>query len=112
MDEAAYLGRIRNHLQTAYLLSEEKIETMMPIFLATLHAHMNRLAELAANGDLDQLGQASHAVKGALLNIGLHELAETAYAIEKQCKTGGHLENCQKMITELQSTVSRFSGEW
>ena len=112
MDGAAYLRRVRNHLQTAYLLSEEKIETMIPVFLATLHTHMNRLAELAANGDLDQLGHASHAVKGALLNIGLHDLAETAYAIEKQCKTGTGPANYQEMINDLQYTVSRFSDQW
>jgi HPt (histidine-containing phosphotransfer) domain-containing protein len=112
MDGAAYLITVKQHLKTAYLLSEEKIETMIPIFLATLHTHVNRLADLAANGDTEQLGQASHAVKGALLNIGLLDLAETAYAIEKQCKNGACPANYQAMIAELQYTVARFSEEW
>lgn len=112
MDCAAYLKTVKKHLQTAYLLSEEKIETMIPLFLATLHTHMNRLADLAENGDIEQLGLASHAVKGALLNIGLIDLAENAYALEKECKGGTLPENYQEMITELQYTVSRFSEEW
>ncbi|MDD2465072.1 MAG: Hpt domain-containing protein [Desulfobulbus sp.] len=112
MDARAYLQTVKEHLKSAYLLNEEKIESMIPIFLATLHTHMNRLADLAISGDTTQLGQASHAVKGALLNIGLLDLAETAYAIEKQCKSGSCPENCQEMITELQYTVSRFSDEW
>nr|WP_321464583.1 Hpt domain-containing protein [uncultured Desulfobulbus sp.] len=112
MDAQFYLDMVKEHLKTAYLLSEEKIETMIPIFLDTLHTHMNHLADLAASGDTAQLGQASHAVKGALLNIGLLDLAETAYAIEKQCKSGTGAENYQELISELQYTVSRFSDEW
>ena len=112
MDAQLYLKTVKQHLKTAYLLNEEKIESMIPVFLATLHEHMEHLAQLAATGETAQLGQASHAVKGALLNIGLFDLADTAYAIEKQCKSGSCPENCQEMITDLQYTVSRFSDEW
>jgi HPt (histidine-containing phosphotransfer) domain-containing protein len=112
MNGATYLVTMKKHLKTAYLLNEDKIEAMIPIFLATLDNHMNRLADLAAKGELDELGQASHAVKGALLNIGLFDLAETAHAIEKQCKSGASPENYREMITELQYTVARFSEEW
>ena len=112
MNGVAYLEMIKTHLKTAYLLSDDRIETMIPIFLATLHTHMNRLAELAAQGETEQLAQASHAVKGALLNIGLLDLAQTASAIEKQCKSGAGPDNYQELITELQYTVVRFSEEW
>ena len=108
MDRAAYLHLMKQHLQTAYLLSEEKTETMIPVFVNTLRSHMDRLAELAADGDMEQLSRASHAVKGALLNIGLSELAETAQTIEQQCKNGNSPLNFQAMITDLQYTVSLF----
>ena len=112
MECAAYRKTVKKHLQTAYLLSEEKVETMIPLFLATLHTHMNRLADLAENGDIEQLGLASHAVKGALLNIGLIDLAEYAHTLENKCKSGILPENYQEMISELQYTVSRFAEEW
>lgn len=112
MNGAAYLQRVKAHLKTAYLLSDEKIETMIPIFLATLHTHMNRLAELARESDTEQLARASHAVKGALLNIGLLDLAETAAAIEKQCKNGACPDNYRELINDLQYTVERFSEDW
>ena len=112
MDTQQYLKTVKEHLKTAYLLNEEKIEAMLPVFLATLHAHMKTLADLAANDEIAQLGQASHAVKGALLNIGLLDLAETAYTIEKHCKNGSCSEQCREMIVDLQYTVSRFSDEW
>nr|WP_320009852.1 Hpt domain-containing protein [uncultured Desulfobulbus sp.] len=112
MNAQAYRQTVKEHLKTAYLLNDEKIESMIPVFLATLHTHMNRLAELAAIGDTEQLGKASHAVKGALLNIGLLDLAETAYTLEKQCISGSCPENYHDMITDLQYTVTRFSEEW
>ena len=87
MDRTAYLRRIKQHLQTAYLLSEEKTESMLPIFFATLREHMNRLAHLAADGDMEQLAKASHAVKGALLNIGLMDLAEPPTPWKYRAKT-------------------------
>jgi len=112
MNGAAYLQRVKAHLKTAYLLSDEKIETMIPIFLATLHTHMNRLADLALENDTEQLAKASHAVKGALLNIGLLDLAETAAAIEQQCKNGAGPDHYRELINDLQYTVKRFSADW
>ena len=108
MDRTVYLRRIKQHLQTAYLLSEEKTESMLPIFFATLREHMNRLAHLAADGDMEQLAKASHAVKGALLNIGLMDLAETAHTLETQSKNGNHAFDYRALIAELQYTLTRF----
>jgi len=112
MDRTTYLETMRQHLKTAYLLSDEKTATMIPVFVNTLRSHMNRLAELAAAGDMEQLSRASHAVKGALLNMGLADLAQTAHTIEKQCKNGDRTFDYQAMITELQYTVSQFCEEW
>lgn len=112
MNRMAYLHMMKQHLKTAYLLSEEKAETMIPVFVKTLRSHMNRLAELAADNDMEQLSRASHAVKGALLNMGLTDLAQTAHTIEKQCKDGNRTLDYQAMITELQYTISQFGEEW
>jgi HPt (histidine-containing phosphotransfer) domain-containing protein len=112
MNQNAYLLRVKQHLQTAYLLSEERAESMIPVFITTLRSHMDRLSELAESGDLEQLGRASHAVKGALLNIGLSELAETASTIEQQCKTGTPSLDYRTKIAELHTSVARFGGDW
>ncbi len=112
MDRTAYLEIMRQHLKTAYLLSDEKTATMIPVFVNTLRTHVDRLAELAACGDLQQLSRTSHAVKGALLNIGLADLAETAYTLEKQCKAEDCDFDYRALITELQYTVSLFAEDW
>ena len=111
MDRRAYLETIKHHLKTAYLLSEEKTETMIPVFVATLHAHMNRLAELADAGDVDQLARACHAAKGALLNMGLNDLADTASVIEQHCKNGNTTSDYRFLITDLAFTVAQFSED-
>jgi HPt (histidine-containing phosphotransfer) domain-containing protein len=112
MDRAAYLNIIKQHLKTAYLLSDEKTETMIPVFANTLRSHMNRLAELAADGDMEQLSRASHAVKGALLNMGLADLAQTAHTIEKQAKKGDRTVDYLALVNELHYTVSLFCEDW
>jgi HPt (histidine-containing phosphotransfer) domain-containing protein len=108
MARTTYLNLMKQHLQTAYLLSEEKTDTMIPVFVNTLRSHMARLAELAADGDMQQLSRASHAVKGALLNIGLLELAQTAQVIEQQCVNANSDLDFKAMITDLQYTVSQI----
>ncbi len=111
MERQDYLNTIKKHLRTAYLLSEERSEAMIPVFLATLHSHMNRLAELATEGDMEPLGQTAHAVKGALLNIGLADLAEAAHTIELQCKRGAGDFDYHNAITDLQYTISLLCEE-
>jgi HPt (histidine-containing phosphotransfer) domain-containing protein len=111
MDCSTYQEIIKQHLKTAYLLSDEKTACMIPVFVKTLRSHMDRLMELATIGDRQQLSRASHAVKGALLNLGLTDLAETAYIIEKQCTVEDNTLDYQTMIAELQSTVSLFAED-
>jgi len=112
MDRTAYLLIIKQHLKTAYLLSDEKTEAMIPVFATTLRSHANRLAELAAAGDMEQLGRACHAVKGALLNMGLAELAQTAQTIEQHCKNGNRTLDFLPLITELQYSIALFCEDW
>ena len=111
MDRTAYLNIIKQHLKTAYLLSDEKTAFMIPVFVQTLRSHADRLAELAASGDLQQLNRASHAVKGALLNMGLADLAQTAHALEQQCRAGDDTFDYLSRIAELQQQISLFTKE-
>ena len=111
MDRTTYLETIRQHLKTAYLLSDEKTAAMIPVFVNTLRSHVDRLTELAARGDLQQLGRASHAVKGALLNMGLADLAQTAQTLEQQCQTGNSLFDYQARVTDLQQQIALITAE-
>ena len=54
MDRQVYLKRMREHLKDAYLLSDARAATMLPVFIATLQSHVDQLTALAENGDLPE----------------------------------------------------------
>lgn len=108
MQRAQYYQRIKEHLSTAYLLSEEKIETVMPRFLETVRALMVELEVLAATENHDALSRTGHAMKGALLNLGLHDLAQMALAIEQHQQTSDIKPDCVKQVNELKQEVEKI----
>lgn len=108
MERQQALERIRQHLRTAYLLDEERSAAMIPVFLANLGGHMQRLTELAVEGDGPSLARAAHAVKGALLNLGLAELAEIAQVIERHGKEQVDRQAAHRAITVLQAEIDEL----
>lgn len=97
---------IRNHLRTAYLMSEEKIDAMLPRYLASLQEMMGKLERAVRSGSLAETGRAGHALKGALLNLGLQDLAQKAYAIELAGKAGGNESECSRLVFELKEELT------
>ncbi len=105
---SAYHQQIREHLSTAYLLSDEKIETVLPRFLATIRTLMAELEDLALSDRMDALSRAGHAMKGALLNLGLPELAEKAFSIEKLPLANEIGRDCVELVDELQREIRKI----
>lgn len=97
-------------MQTAYLLKEEKIQEVLPGFLATLITHLDGLQQPVATGNLPELGKAGHRLKGALLNLGLTELAEIAYTIEQQSSAENQATDYQELMQTLQEKISTFTS--
>jgi HPt (histidine-containing phosphotransfer) domain-containing protein len=104
-----YTQSISDHLHNAYMLSEDKIQEVMPRFLDTLLTHLENLHPPLETNNLSELGRAGHTLKGALLNLGLLELAEIAYTIEKQCNAGDETTDYQAMVKELQLKIRSFT---
>lgn len=100
---------IRNHLSTSYLLSEEKIDSVLPGLLDTLQKLMHNLEEIAARETDEAVSRAGHAIKGALLNLGLTDLADKAFVIEKNCKSGAVDWNCSRFINELKEEIGKIT---
>ncbi len=76
------IEEIKEYLAKQFNLPSEQIETMMPSFIATLVDHMNNLEAAYLEKNLLKLGKAGHTIKGAFLNLGLHDCADIAYEIE------------------------------
>lgn len=111
IDRQTYLEQMKDHLKNAYLLSDAKIATMLPVFIVSLQSHVDQLKALAESDDIQQLARAGHAIKGALLNVGLSDLAETAHALEKIYANGISSPTCKELIAHLQDTVAQLGGD-
>lgn len=105
---AYYHQKIKEHLRSAYLLSEEKIEAVLPRFLATVRTLLAELEDLAGTDKHDELSRTGHAMKGALLNLGLHDLAAKAFNIEKHQETKDVERDCVQLVNELKQEVEKI----
>ena len=110
MDQETYMQVIREHMKSSYLLSDDKINAILPGFLATLETHLSTLEEKMADGEPVPLSVAGHTIKGALLNLGLFELADTAYTIEQQSKTVDSNTDYPALVTHLKKSISTITG--
>ncbi|OQX08828.1 MAG: hypothetical protein BWK76_23065 [Desulfobulbaceae bacterium A2] len=99
------MERIKLHLHSAFNLSDAKVAVMLPTFIMTLQSHMDKIEELLASSDFLELGKAGHTMKGALLNLGLKELADIAYTIERQGKAQDIATDFRALVTSLRQGI-------
>ena len=80
----------------------------MPQFLETIKILMSELDDLVVIKKTDDLCRAGHAMKGALLNLGLHDLAEKAFSIEKHKQIYGANRDCVQLVDELKQEINKI----
>jgi HPt (histidine-containing phosphotransfer) domain-containing protein len=99
---------IRRYIKRQYNLPDEQIESMIPLFLATLAQYLTTLDQACAAINPAELGQIGHTIKGALLNLGLHEAAEIALAIEQHGKAADGSADYQALAAELKNRLAGY----
>jgi HPt (histidine-containing phosphotransfer) domain-containing protein len=100
--------RIREHLSRYCLLSEEKIDSLLPRLCSTLNSMITNLEELAATDTGEAVSRASHTLRGALLNLGLSDLAEKAFIIELSSSGPVPGDQCIRIIHELKEEINKL----
>ena len=103
-----YHQTIREHLKSSYLLTEEKIEAVLPKFLDSVKNLMSELEQVLHTNDNYAISRTGHAMKGALLNLGLHDLAQMAFSIEKHQENNATCQDCVQLAGELKQEVVKF----
>ncbi len=88
MTDLSLSDRVEKHVRDFYQLPVEKVAVMLPSFLAVLKNHLNDLEKVLEGGDPIGIGRVGHTLKGALLNLGLAEIAEIAASIEREGESG------------------------
>ena len=109
MTAAEYKRSIREHLLHAYMLKEEQIDIYLPRFLDSLQTYLEKLQQPLQTGNFRELRKAAHTLKGALLNLGLHELADIAYTMEKAAGAEDTTQNFQALYRRLHDEISSFT---
>lgn len=100
--------RMRQYIKRQFDLPDGQIESMIPLFLATLGEHLENLEQACTAGDLKQLAGVGHTIKGALLNLGLREEAEIAQTIEQKGGAGEEDVDFQALVSTLRAALDEF----
>ena len=79
----------------------------MTIFRADAPRLMRRITQARAKQDAESLGQAAHALKGALMAIGATPAHQAAAKLEAAARTGDD-SNADALITALKTEMSRL----
>ncbi len=108
MQNSRKTDSIRRYIKSQFDLPDDQIESMIPLFLATLAEHLTTLDQACAANDPAKLGQVAHTIKGALLNLGLHQAAEIARAIEEHGKAADDTADYQALAAELKNSLAGY----
>ncbi|MCI5130657.1 MAG: sensor histidine kinase [Candidatus Electrothrix sp. EH2] len=76
------------HLKEHFELEEEDAQTVLSTYAESLAQGLVDLREHMNNGEGSEGGRQAHAMKGGLLNLGLTQLAENAFTLEKELPKG------------------------
>ena len=80
--------RVREHLCQVYGLNLEDVQELFEIGHGTVVDTLGRLESAFVRGDVQEMVDAGHMLKGTLFNMGLTELGEAARSLELAGKAG------------------------
>ncbi len=97
--------QVKHHVCEQFQLEEEKVEAMLPTFFTTLQEHVHELEEGLQANDPAAIGRVGHMLKGALLNLGLDDMAEIAHSLEMEGKAGRSDVDFSGLVWELKEKM-------
>lgn len=99
--------RVREYLGQVYDLGMEDVQELFEIGRGTVMDALGRLECAFVRGDVQEMVDASHMLKGTLFNMGLTELGETARSLELAGKEG-RLDEIGVIYPSLRKTLQDF----
>jgi PAS domain S-box-containing protein len=101
----AVLQAVRLHLMESFELEEEDVQDVLDAYAGSLQENLRQLEQDMEEQHREEAGRQAHALKGALLTLGLSRAAETAFTLEKELPraiTKGHWQMVDLLRQELQ----------
>ncbi len=108
MSAQKYINTIKVYLGKQFGLSEAQVTVMLPDFIDTLAKHMNVLDRDLLEGDLKALGKSGHTMKGALMNLGLHDCAALALQVEMGGKSCDDAVDFAALLSEMHQVIDQI----
>jgi HPt (histidine-containing phosphotransfer) domain-containing protein len=99
--------RVKNHLCQVYELDLEGVQELYEIGHDTVTATVRRMHAAFSGGDLQDLGDAGHMLKGTLFNMGLTEEGELARSLELACREG-RADEVRGLFGRLKEVLAGF----
>ncbi|MCI5167129.1 MAG: sensor histidine kinase, partial [Candidatus Electrothrix sp. GM3_4] len=100
---------VMKHLMKHFELERDDAQTVLSTYAESLAQGLVDLRKHMENGDGVEGGRQGHAMKGGLLNLGLSQLAETAFVLEKELPKGiekSHFALLEKLIGALKGLTA------
>jgi HPt (histidine-containing phosphotransfer) domain-containing protein len=100
---------VMQHLMQHFELEREDAQTVLSTYAESLAQGLIDLRKHMENGEGAEAGRQAHAMKGGLLNLGLSQLAESAFALEKELPTQieeRHFSLLDKLAEALQELTA------
>ncbi len=86
--------QVREHLRSVYRLEEEQITLLLATTADSLNETLKQLDQAVADQDDERIAGAAHKLKGALLNLGLNDLAARTNQLGMFLKNKQKMEKC------------------
>ncbi len=90
--EDGRLKEVRRFLLDKVRLEKSKITPLLDLFCQNHKITLADLKKSQKNNDLKLLCRTAHTIKGAILNLGMEDMAEIALEIERESKKGSQID--------------------
>jgi hypothetical protein len=105
---------VRRHLSNCYGLDPGDVERVFVAYAGVLRRAAACLETAVEEGQREEASAQAHALKGALLNLGLDEPAQSASALEQEFKRGINRDNvdrARQLMKKLSPMMHNFPGK-
>ncbi|RTZ65518.1 MAG: hypothetical protein DSZ29_04265 [Aquificaceae bacterium] len=86
------------HLKRELSMDDEQVINVLGTLSVPLKASLQSVEKAYKEQDLKATATTAHSLKGALLNLGLDELAELAKTIEQTSATGERVTHVKRLV--------------
>lgn len=111
MSSLEKIHTIRQYLTEHFELSDDQLKELLPMFIRTIHDNVRELSEYAEQNDTTRISRMGHTLKGALLNLGLNELAMIARSVELYSFEERGPQECLQLIVLLKTRIYEIQPE-